>query len=196
MVPALIHGPFAFISQVGWPTNWSLRESLDGEHFQVVVPALDFIAGIALESGNHTEALRIFAATAAMGDRAGTHATEFEVTMRAADLDRIRTAIGDEAFAAASDEGSRLNTRETIEYVTRARGERKRPSAGWDSLTPRELAVVQLAAQGLTNPEIAEKLFVGRGTVKSHLASIFTKVGVRTRAELAAEAARRDLSSS
>jgi DNA-binding NarL/FixJ family response regulator len=55
---------------------------------------------------------------------------------------------------------------------------------------------VQLAAQGLTNPQIAEKLFVGRGAVKSLLASIFTKLGARPRAELAAEAARRGLSGS
>jgi DNA-binding NarL/FixJ family response regulator len=50
-----------------------------------------------------------------------------------------------------------------------------------------------LAAKGLTNPQIAEQLFVERSTVKSHLSSIFAKLGVTTRAELAALATRRGL---
>ena len=48
-----------------------------------------------------------------------------------------------------------------------------------------------LVAEGLTNPQIAERLLMGRATVKTHLEHIFTKLGIRTRAELAAEAARR-----
>jgi DNA-binding CsgD family transcriptional regulator len=46
-------------------------------------------------------------------------------------------------------------------------------------------------AEGLTNPQIAERLLMGRATVKSHLEHIFTRLGMRSRAELAAEAARR-----
>lgn len=76
-------------------------------------------------------------------------------------------------------------------HAERGRGERKRPSSGWASLTPAELDVVRLTAQGLTNPQIAERLFVSRATVKAHLGHIFAKLGVATRAELAAEATRR-----
>ena len=75
----------------------------------------------------------------------------------------------------------------------RARGERKRPSAGWESLTPTELRVVGLTAAGLTNPQIAERMFIARGTVKVHLSHVFAKVGVATRAELAAQATKRGL---
>jgi len=56
-----------------------------------------------------------------------------------------------------------------------------------------ELQVVALAAEGLTNPQIAERLFVARGTVKIHLSHIFSKLGVATRAELASEATRRSV---
>ncbi|HAN35226.1 MAG TPA: helix-turn-helix transcriptional regulator [Acidimicrobiaceae bacterium] len=80
---------------------------------------------------------------------------------------------------------------EAIEYASRARGERKRPSSGWASLTPTELRVVELVAEGLTNPQIAAKMFVARGTVKVHLGHIFTKLGVTSRSELAAQAVRR-----
>jgi DNA-binding CsgD family transcriptional regulator len=82
---------------------------------------------------------------------------------------------------------------EAIAYASRARGERKRPSFGWDSLTPTELQVVALVSEGLTNPQVAERLFIARGTVKIHLGHIFSKLGVATRSELAALATRRSV---
>lgn len=71
------------------------------------------------------------------------------------------------------------------------RGARKRPESGWESLTPSELEVVRLAAEGLTNPEIGQRLFVSRRTVQTHLAHAFRKLDSSSRVELAAEAARR-----
>jgi DNA-binding CsgD family transcriptional regulator len=67
---------------------------------------------------------------------------------------------------------------------------RKRPRHGWAALTPTESQVVDLVAQGLTNPQIAERLIMGRATVKTHLEHIFAKLGVTTRTELASEAVR------
>jgi len=61
---------------------------------------------------------------------------------------------------------------------------RARPSAV-DSLSPREAEVLKLLVQGLTNPEIAERLSVSPRTVESHRAGVQRKLGVRTRAELA-----------
>jgi DNA-binding CsgD family transcriptional regulator len=75
--------------------------------------------------------------------------------------------------------------------VRRARGSRKRPAGGWESLTPTELQVVDLVAQGLTNPQIARRMVVTRGTVKVHLGHIFTKLAVGSRSELTALAVRR-----
>ena len=90
-------------------------------------------------------------------------------------------------------EGQRLDGPAAVAYARRARGERRRPSFGWDSLTPTELEVVRLAAAGLTNPAIGDVLFISRGTVKTHLLHVFTKLGVHTRAELAAAAIRHGL---
>jgi DNA-binding NarL/FixJ family response regulator len=53
------------------------------------------------------------------------------------------------------------------------------------------LEVARLAAQGLTNPAVGERLFVSRGTVKTHLEHVYAKLGVHNRAELAAAAVRR-----
>jgi DNA-binding NarL/FixJ family response regulator len=52
-----------------------------------------------------------------------------------------------------------------------------------DDLTPREVEVLQLIAEGLTNSEIAERLVVSAATVKSHVNHIFAKIGARDRAQ-------------
>jgi DNA-binding CsgD family transcriptional regulator len=53
---------------------------------------------------------------------------------------------------------------------------------------------VRLVVEGHTNAEIGERLFVSVHTVKKHLSHVYAKVGLDKRAELAAQAARRDLS--
>ena len=84
-----------------------------------------------------------------------------------------------------------MDTAEAIAWLRRARGTRKRPAGGWESLTPTELKVVELAAKGLSNPEIGSRMFISRGTAKVHLSHVYAKLGVRNRSELAALAARR-----
>jgi len=70
------------------------------------------------------------------------------------------------------------------------RGPRGRPSFGWEALTPTELRVVFLVADGLSNPAIAAELFLSRRTVQTHMSHILGKLDVRSRAEVAGEAAR------
>ena len=70
---------------------------------------------------------------------------------------------------------------------------RPRPTHGWEALTKTEREVVRLAAEGLTNRQIGEKLFVSRRTVETHLGHVFQKLGMTTRVQLAAEVARRSL---
>ena len=60
------------------------------------------------------------------------------------------------------------------------------PAGATETLTPRELDVVQLVARGQTNAEVATALFISLGTVKAHLGSITTKLGARNRVEIAA----------
>ena len=68
----------------------------------------------------------------------------------------------------------------------RASGEtsRRRTPDAWDELTPQELQIAQMAAAGLTNREIGERLYLSHRTIGSHLYRIFPKLGVTSRAEL------------
>ena len=58
------------------------------------------------------------------------------------------------------------------------------PAEYGEPLSPRELEITELVAQGLTNREVAAKLFLSHNTVKVHLRNIFTKTGVASRTEL------------
>lgn len=91
--------------------------------------------------------------------------------------------------------GPPVSLAQAVGFVGRGRGRRLRAAHGWDALTPTEREVVALVAEGLTNPEIAQRLFVARSTVKDHLAKVFRKLGVTTRAELSAVATRNGLTS-
>jgi DNA-binding CsgD family transcriptional regulator len=66
------------------------------------------------------------------------------------------------------------------------------PRNGWSGLTESELHVVRLVAQGLTNRQTAERLFLSQHTVSNHLRHAFAKLGISSRVELARLAAIHD----
>ncbi|MEV6495517.1 helix-turn-helix transcriptional regulator, partial [Actinoplanes sp. NPDC051633] len=61
---------------------------------------------------------------------------------------------------------------------------RRRTPDARDCLTPQELQIAQMAAAGLTNREIGQRLYLSHRTISSHLHRIFPKLGVTSRAEL------------
>jgi DNA-binding CsgD family transcriptional regulator len=60
----------------------------------------------------------------------------------------------------------------------------RRPTQGWAGLTESELAVARLVADGLTNREVAERLYVSPHTVNGHLRHAFEKLGITSRVAL------------
>jgi DNA-binding NarL/FixJ family response regulator len=102
----------------------------------------------------------------------------------------LRDALGENDFESAWAEGAALSTAEAIAYAQRGRGQRKRPTSGWESLTPTQCDVVRLVSEGLTNNDIAARLFVSPRTVQTHLTDVYTKLGLTSRVQLVQEAGR------
>jgi predicted ATPase/DNA-binding CsgD family transcriptional regulator len=153
-----------------------------------VVDALELLARLAAEQNADREAIRLWSAAHAM--RTGL---DYRLAIDRARQDAAISAAQEKVsdFAAVWAEGAKLSAEQAIAYAARGRGERKRPAAGWASLTPSELEVVRLVGEHLSNPEIAARLFVSRATIKTHLMHIFAKLGVESRSALAAEALKR-----
>jgi DNA-binding CsgD family transcriptional regulator len=157
-----------------------------------IANALDALGVVASARHQDLVAARLFGAADALRARIGTALVPPDLRFVEAARDASRDRAHDE-FDDAYREGSGMSEASAVEYARRAHGGRGRPSSGWASLTPMEVQVVELAASGLTNREIGEQLFIGAGTVKSHLAHAFTKLGVTNRAALASLVARREV---
>ena len=95
-----------------------------------------------------------------------------------------------ERLAAVRDASRTLQGLRALGVRPGQRGRRARPTSGWGSLTPTERAVTDLVAEGLTNPQIGERLFISRRTVQTHLAHVFQKLQISSRTELATAVTR------
>jgi predicted ATPase/class 3 adenylate cyclase/DNA-binding CsgD family transcriptional regulator len=158
--------------------------------YMAVPDVLECLAGLACDGGSHREAARLFGAAQAIRQRIGLvrfliHQAGYEASVAA-----LRDALGEKDFDTAWAEGAALSTEEAIAYAQRGRGERKRPTGGWASLTPTERDVVRLVSEGLGNKDIATRLFVSPRTVQTHLTHVYTKLGLTSRVQLVQEAAR------
>ncbi len=67
-----------------------------------------------------------------------------------------------------------------------SRAKRSRATKGWEAVTPTEMKVLELVAEGLTNKQIGDRLFVSPRTVESHISNLFPKLEASSRTELAA----------
>jgi predicted ATPase/class 3 adenylate cyclase/DNA-binding CsgD family transcriptional regulator len=151
---------------------------------------LECLAALAIGAGSHREAARLFAAAESIRQRSG--AVRFKVWDAGyeASIVALRSAMGESDFDTAWAEGTAMSAEEAIGYAQRGRGQRKRPTSGWASLTPTERDVVRLVSEGLGNKDIATRLFVSPRTVQTHLTHVYTKLGLTSRVQLAQEAAR------
>jgi predicted ATPase/DNA-binding CsgD family transcriptional regulator len=155
------------------------------------VDSLDALARQAARAESCAEGARLYAASDAGRERMGFPRPLVDRAAHDAAVASLRTQLGDEGLATAWSEGAALALDAAVAYARRARTTRSRPSTGWASLTPTEVEVVGLATDGLTNPEIAARLFMSRNTVKTHLSHIYAKLGVTNRTELATAATAR-----
>jgi predicted ATPase/class 3 adenylate cyclase/DNA-binding CsgD family transcriptional regulator len=158
----------------------------------IIPDVLECLAFLASDAGSYREAGRLFGAAHAARLRMG--AVRFKVWDAGyeASVAALRDTLGENDFESAWAEGAALSTEDAIAYAQRGRGQRKRPTSGWVSLTPTERDVVRLVSEGLGNNDIATRLFVSPRTVQSHLTHVYSKLGLSSRVQLAQEAARHD----
>ncbi len=146
--------------------------------------ALEAMASLALDQDRADHGARLFGAAHAIRAEHGSLPSPTDRSAREADEAKLRAALGPEEFDRAFGRGASMSLNDAVGFATRSRSGRARPTEGWAALTPAEREVVELAADGLTNPEIAEKLFISPRTVQGHLARVYRKLGILSRREL------------
>jgi DNA-binding CsgD family transcriptional regulator len=148
----------------------------------VIVDALALIGALARDAGRARVAARLHGAEDRLRTELGTVPSPLAALLApsAEFLTTHRVAVA---------EGARLGQAGAVGYATRSRGRRGRPSTGWNSLTPAERDVAALAAEGRSNTKIGAELLISSGTVRTHLRSVYAKLGLANRTELAARAA-------
>ena len=166
---------------------------------------LDGLACVAVAKGEAERAVRLFGATQALHELVRNYLKVREyAALREPYLAATRSQLSEEAWEAAFAEGRAMGFEEAVEYALSE--EEPSPSSAAPTeqlstpvsehpvgLTPREVEVLGLVAEGLTNPQVAQKLYLSPRTVQRHLNSVYRKLGVNSRAAATRLALEHDL---
>lgn len=169
----------------------ALQDALARGNALLVPGALEELAILAGDRGESELAARLLGAADAVRQRTGLARTTSQERRVERDLIHRVASTVRARFDAARVSGATRSVDDVLSAALAGRGARRRPRVGWDSLTVAEANVARLVSEGLSNPEIGERLFISRRTVERHLSNIFTKTGFTSRVQLAAEALRR-----
>ena len=162
----------------------ALRERHETADLRGVADSLDAVAGVAVARDEAEACARLFGAAEALRHARGFPRCPRQRDGYDADIALLAQSMASDAVQAAWIQGTALGAEEAVAYAMRGRGPRCRPEFGPASLTPAEREVALLVAEGLTNPEIADRLFISPRTVQSHLRSVFAKLQVSSRREM------------
>jgi DNA-binding CsgD family transcriptional regulator len=159
-------------------------------HKRFIASCLEGLANVTFAQDQPAKAARLWGAAESLREAIGAPNPLVDHARMVA---AARTQLGEKIFAAMWAEGRMMTPeqaliaqgRETIPEADLA-GQPSAPPARQaptylDGLTAREVEVLRLVAQGLTNEQVAERLVVSPRTVSTHLTSIFGKIGVSSR---------------
>jgi ATP/maltotriose-dependent transcriptional regulator MalT len=158
---------------------------------EILIDAVARIATLAVVTGRPAEGARLLGAVEAASLALGYSIERPEQSRYARAVDDARIILGDDALEAAWSAGRAM----TLDLAV-AEGRRlvSEPAGGTPSgLTPREGEVLRLLAAGQSNREIGERLFISPATVARHLANVYAKLDVDSRAKAVAYAHRQGL---
>jgi DNA-binding CsgD family transcriptional regulator/tetratricopeptide (TPR) repeat protein len=149
---------------------------------------LDGLACVVGTEGGAERAARLFGAAERLREAVGDKHSPEVAALREPYVAMARSRLDEIAWQAAWEQGRGMSMEQAIEYVLSA----EEPSSTGHSppsahehpagLTSREVEVLGLVAEGLTNAQVAQMLFVSPRTVHRHLDSVYHKIGVNSRA--------------
>jgi predicted ATPase/DNA-binding CsgD family transcriptional regulator len=175
----------------------ALRMKADLDDRMGIAIVLDCLARIALEESHAERAAVLLGAAHAIWDQIGMRDTGNPFTRTESPWEEVHTArrrLGTSAFRRAFRRGSTLPRAWAVRYALTGELEES-PATGpaeESPLTKREAEVAGLVAQGLSNPEIAERLVISVRTAQGHVENILRKLGFTSRTMIAAWAAQRE----
>jgi non-specific serine/threonine protein kinase len=155
--------------------------------------ALESLAGAVGLLGKHRQAARLWGAAAALREATGWHWWAAERRLLEPQLIAARSRMDEADWEAAFEEGKAMNLEEAVRYalsdeeqVAPSSIAVEQPSSAEElpSLTRREEEIAALAAQGMTNRQIAADLSISEHTAATHVRRILKKLGLQSRAQI------------
>ncbi len=191
---AIAAGEFA-TAERWYRDGLAVMVSIGDRWFVAVV--LDRLAGLAIALGQPQTAARLFGAAAALRDTLGMSRPIFNRGRYDLDFAATREALGEAAFSSAYLLGRTQNFDDALAATSTLAATEPAPTdsaavqpsvpsgghrdSGQEQLSPREAEVLRLVAAGLTDAQVAERLFLSTRTVNAHLRSIYGKLDLPTR---------------
>jgi predicted ATPase/class 3 adenylate cyclase/DNA-binding CsgD family transcriptional regulator len=158
-----------------------------------IIPSLEGLASAVAAQGNHAWAAHLWGAAEALRETIGAPLPPVERAPYHQAVTAARTRLGGHAFATAWAEGRTMSLEQALaapgQVALSAPNQEEQSSSPTpaspppypDGLTAREVEVLRVVAQGLTNEQVAERLVISPRTVDTHLTSIYGKIGVSSR---------------
>ena len=165
---------------------------------------LEGLAGVASTGGDYRRAARLFGAGEALRALTGDSRSLVGDSSYDRHFAATRAALGEDGFAAMWTLGHAMTFREVVDYALDANigavsesaaraAKPKDPVSRYEPLSPRECEVAILVAEGVSNREIATRLFISERTAQTHVQHILDKLGFSSRVQIASWTVQRGL---
>ncbi|MDQ4044515.1 MAG: LuxR C-terminal-related transcriptional regulator, partial [Chloroflexota bacterium] len=158
-----------------------------------VIECVEGIAAIAGRGRQEPQAARLFSAAQALRRQIDAPLPEADRERQARLVAKLRTTLGDPAFREEWDAGAALAMADAAEEALKAAAESSVSREWPGGLSQREVEVLRLVAAGLTNGEVADRLYLSRRTVDAHMRRIYDKLNLSSRLDAIRYAAQHGL---